>query len=100
MRITITARHCEIPSELRTRTLEIVERVAKVAHRPQHAEVVFDNDHHQKVVELRMYLARGAIHVASAEADDFQSALDRAVAKLRSQLDKKGGRPARRAGTA
>lgn len=100
MRITITARHCEIPSELRTRTLDIVERVAKVAHRPQHAEVVFDDDHQRKVVELRMYLAGGSTHVASAEADDFQSALDQAVAKLRPQLDKKGGRPARRAGTA
>ena len=100
MQITITARHCEIPDDLRERASELVERAAKLAHRPQHTEVVFDDDHQQKVVELRMYLPRGQTHIAAAEADDFRSALDRVVEKLRSQLAKKGGHPARRARTA
>jgi ribosome-associated translation inhibitor RaiA len=35
-----------------------------------------------------MRLPRGQILIASGEAADFRSALDRAVDKLRSQLDK------------
>ena len=94
-RIRVTARHTEIPDELRERAEELVERVAKTAHRPQHAEVIFDADHGRKVVEIHMALTRGRVKVAHAEADDFRSALDTAVQKLRSQLDKNSGRPRR-----
>jgi len=34
MRITITARHTEIDDDLRAHAKELVERVAKIAHRP------------------------------------------------------------------
>jgi ribosomal subunit interface protein len=93
----VTARHCEIPDELRDRAEQVVAKLAKAAHRPQRAEVVFDVDHGQNVVELKLYLPRGQVKVASAEADDFRTALDRTVAKVRNQLDKNAGRPARRA---
>ena len=95
MNITITARHCEIPDELRARASEVAERLAKIAHRPQRMEVIFDIEAQQKLVELRMSLPRGQGLFASAESDDHRTALDRAVEKLRSQLDKKSGRPAR-----
>ena len=85
MQTTVTARHCEIPDDLRARALDLAEKLAKVAHRPQRMEIVFDNDHQ---------------HVASAEATDFRSALDRAVEKLRSQLDKGAARATRRQPTA
>ncbi len=94
-RITVTARHTEIPDELRERTAELIERVAKTAHRPQHAEVIFDADHGHHIVEIHLSLTRGQVKVAHAEADDFRSALDAAVQKLRSQLDKNSGRPRR-----
>jgi ribosomal subunit interface protein len=97
---TVTARHCEIPDDLRARALELAEKLAKVAHRPQRMEIVFDNDHQQNVVELKMFLPRGQTHVATAEAADFRSALDRAVEKLRSQLDKGTARATRRQPTA
>ena len=96
MRTTVTARHCDIPEELRTRAETLIAKVAKAAHRPQRAEVVFDADHGQKVVEIHLYLPRGQVKVASAEADDFRSALDRAVGKVRNQLDKDPGHPVRR----
>lgn len=99
MQITVTARHCEIPDDLRERALELVDRVARFAHRPQHVEVVFDDDHQRKVVELRMYLPQGKTHIATAEETDFRTALDRALDKLRSQFDGKGGRAPRGAGT-
>ncbi len=88
MRTTVTARHCEIPDELRQRAEEQMDKVAKAAHRPRRAAVVFDADHSRKVVELQLYLPQGQVKLASAEANDFRTALDSAVGKLRSQLDK------------
>jgi ribosome-associated translation inhibitor RaiA len=65
-----------------------MDKVAKAAHRPRRAAVVFDADHSRKVVELQLYLPQGQVKLASAEASDFRTALDSAVGKLRSQLDK------------
>jgi ribosome-associated translation inhibitor RaiA len=96
---TVTARHCEIPEDLRARAMDVSDRLAKIAHRPQRMEIVFDADHGQQVVELKMWLPRGHTYVARAEATDFRSALDRAVERLRSQLDKEVTHPPRR-GTA
>jgi len=45
-------------------------------------------------VELILHLPRSRTHVASAEAADFQTALDRAMEKLKHQLDKDGDKPA------
>jgi ribosomal subunit interface protein len=96
MRTTVTARHCEIPDDLRARAESVLEKLAKAAHRPQSAEVVFDLDHGRKVVELQFHLPRGQVRVATAEAEDFRSALDRVAAKMRNQLDKNSGHPARK----
>jgi ribosomal subunit interface protein len=93
---TVTARHCEIPDDLRQRALEIAGKLAKIAHRPQRMEIVFDDNHQRRQVELVMSLPRGQTLIASAEATDFRSALDRAVEKLRSQLDRTDARADRR----
>lgn len=97
MRTLVTARHCEIPEGLRERALELVGKVAKVAHRPQRAQVVFNVEGQRKVVEMKLSLPRGQVSVATAESSDFRTALDRAGMKLRRQLDKAPNRrPARR----
>src|SRR5512145_724291 len=44
MRVTITARHTEIDDELRAHARELVEKVAKLARRPHHAQVTFSED--------------------------------------------------------
>ena len=88
MRITITARHCELAPELRARARNLVERLARVAPRPHDARVVFDADHGRPSVEVRLHAARGALHVGTARAADQGSALNLAVAKVRRQLDK------------
>lgn len=88
MRITITARHCELAPELRARARNLVERLARVAPRPHDARVVFDADHGRPSVEVRLHTARGALHVGTARAADQGSALNLAVAKVRRQLDK------------
>ena len=73
MRITITARHCEIPDELR----------------PRDARVIFADDHGGAAVEVRLHTARGKVHVGKALADDHRTALDRAAQRVRRQLDKR-----------
>lgn len=88
MRTTVTARHCEISDELRNRAEAVVGKVARLANRPHLAEVIFDTDHGDKVVELKLTLARGQVRIAKAEAADFRTALDRAADKIRNQLDK------------
>ena len=99
MRTTVTARHCEIPDELKERAEDLLTKIAKIATRPQHAQVIFDADHGRKVVELHLSLTRGRVKIAADEADDFQSALDGAVHKLRSQLGKNAQRRPRRPAT-
>ena len=100
MRITITARHCEIPGELRTRARTLVERLSRVATRPHDGQVLFSADHGTPTVEVRVHAGRGVVHVATAEGGDHRSALDRAEEKLRAQLLKadKLRQQARRAG--
>ena len=88
MRITITARHCELPAGLEERTRAVLERLSKVAGRPHDARAIFGTDHGASTVELRLHTARGHVHVATASGDDHRSALDRAAAKVRRQLDK------------
>lgn len=95
IRITVTARHSEIPDELREHAEALVEKAAKMAYRPQHAEVIFDADHGKRVVEIHLTMTRGRVDVAHAESDDFRVALDSAVQKLRGQLDKDSGHPRR-----
>jgi ribosomal subunit interface protein len=95
MKVTITARHGEIPDQLRQRAEEIVERLAKLAKRPTSAHVTFDLVHQRATAEVVLNAARGAVHVASADATDHRTALDRVAAKIRRQLDKEEVRPAR-----
>lgn len=89
MQLMITSRHEEVPETLRARAESVVSRLARFAHRPTRAQVEFDSDHQRATAELRLHAARGIVHIASAEARDHRTALDRAAAKLRRQLDKK-----------
>lgn len=96
MEITFTARHCDVPQNLKKRARDLLDKLAKLANRPMRASVVFDDDHQRKVVEMQLYLRRLEPKIASAEADDFRTALDRAVQKLRNQLEKDPPRAVRR----
>ena len=98
---TITARHCEIPTELRTRADEVCRRLGAQANRPLEAAVTFDMDGHESTAEIRLHSARGDLFVATGEGKDHRSALDRAEDKLKRQLEKRHTRPGRgRAATA
>jgi len=87
MRITITARHCDIPDVLRERARMRLERLGRMAPGPRHAQIVFGAEAGKARVELRLHAARGHIHIATAASLDFRTAFDRGIAKLRRQLD-------------
>ncbi|HVO35588.1 MAG TPA: HPF/RaiA family ribosome-associated protein [Gemmatimonadales bacterium] len=99
MDIIITARHGEVPEALRLRAEQVVTRLARLAHRPTAANVTFDTARQRALAELRLTAARGVLYVASSEAADHRTALDRVASKLRRQLDKDSTSP-RRAGRA
>lgn len=88
MNVMITARHGDIPDVLRERAAQIMERLERLSHRPTSAHVTFDSEGPKASCEIVLNAARGAVHVARAAADDHRTALDRAEAKLRRQLDK------------
>ena len=96
MHKTITTLHCEIPDTLRERAGAVLDRLAAIAPRPHDAAVVFDVAHGHPSVELRIHLSKGEVTVARAEAVDHRTALDRAEAKLRRQLERAAGRPLRK----
>ncbi len=96
MNVKVTARHCEVDDDVRDRAVEQVRKVARVAHRPQRAEIVFDRDHERNIAEFQLYLVGGKVCVSTAEASDFRTAIDRAIAKLRNQVDKMPGPADRR----
>lgn len=96
MLTTITARHGDVPDQLRERAETVLARLGRLAHRPTSAQVTFDVDGPGATAELILKAARGAVFVASAQAHDPRTALDRATAKLRRQLDKR--EPGRRRG--
>ncbi len=98
MRVTMTKRHCEISDEIKTRATTLVEKLAKVAVRAQSAEVIFDEEHGAKIVEIVLSLPRGQTKVAKVESDNFRSALDRAADKVKNQLQKDNHRPPHGAG--
>jgi ribosomal subunit interface protein len=93
MRITITARHCKITDELRARARTVLARLERIAPRPHDGQVVFIADNGRPTAEVRLHAARGAMLVATARASDHRTALDRAAAKVRRQLDKTPRRP-------
>ena len=98
MQTTITARHGEIPKGLKARAELMVERLARRAERPTSAHVTFDTSHLGASAEIVLNAARNAVFVATAEAADHRTALDRVTAKVQRQLMRRDLHPARKAG--
>jgi ribosomal subunit interface protein len=88
MRITVTARHCEIADELRVRARALIARLERIAPRPHDSQILFSADHGRPTAEVRLHVARGVVLVGTARGADHRSALDLAIAKVRRQLDK------------
>ena len=93
MQTTITARHGDIPAELKERAELVLERLSRRATRPTTAHLTFDTGAPGASAEIVLNAARGAVYVAKGEAADHRTALDRALAKLQRQIDKAENRP-------
>ncbi len=88
MNVKVTMRHSDVDHDVRDRAVELVRKVARAAPRPQRAEIVFAKEHNRSIAELQLYLIGGKVCISTAEASDFRTATDRAIEKLRNQLDK------------
>ena len=91
MQTAITARHCEISDELRARTREVLARFGDFLQAPVEGTVVFDTLPQGAQAEIRLRGGRGEWFVATGEDKDHRSALDRAIEKIRRQVDRDGG---------
>ena len=97
MRITITTRHSNVSEDVRASARARLERLGRVAARPHHLQLILDAERGTPTVELRLHTSRRHVHVATAEGPDYRSAINRAVAKVRRQVDKLDKTPVRRA---
>ena len=98
MNVTISARHCEIPTSLRTTTRQRIARLTRFDPRLSEAEVTFDRERVSHEVEIRLGVEGGPPVVARASADSFRAALgrglDRASRQLRRFRDRRNARRA------
>jgi ribosomal subunit interface protein len=86
VRITITERHCQIPNRIRDRTQSLVEGLGKFEERATAAEVVYSDEKHTKKIEIIVHID-GAPHIVGrGDGDDFRSALDGAVNRVKRML--------------
>jgi ribosome-associated translation inhibitor RaiA len=90
MRVTISARHCEVTEALRQRARMIAERLAALSPHALDATVVFDAAPLIHSVELRLHARGRKMLIGVGRGPDHRSALDRAEEKLRVQLMKAG----------
>jgi len=90
MRITVSARHCEISDALRQRARAVSGRLAELSPHALDATVVFDAGPLQQAVELRLHARGRKMLIGVGQGPDHRTALDRAEEKLRVQLMKAG----------
>lgn len=85
MDVTFTARHTEAPMRIRDRAEARLQRLARLEPRATAADVIFQEDHGDCRVEVRL---RGPGHtiVAHGSAASFRTSLDQAVDRLSRQL--------------
>jgi ribosome-associated translation inhibitor RaiA len=90
MRTTISVRHCEISLALRERAESVAARFAQLSPHALDAAVVFDVQPPACTAEIRLHHRGGKVLIGAGLGPDHRTALDRAEAKLRPQLDKAG----------
>lgn len=88
MRVQITARHCEVPEDVRERTEEQVQALAKYSPRASSADVVYMEERLTKVAEIIMHIDGGEPVVARGQGAEFRAALDEVIDHARRRLRK------------
>lgn len=82
MRVQIATRHCDVPESVRDRTERQLARLTRYDERLSSAQVVFDEEKHNRKVEVILSLDGAPPLVASAEGSEFRAALDKVTDRL------------------
>ena len=85
MQITLSVRHGDVPEPLKQHAQMEVEGLARFFERLVEADIVLDQEGHRHIAEVRIHSSSDT-HFASTEADDWRSAVDGTIDKLRRQL--------------
>ena len=88
LRVQITARHCDVPSDVIQLTEEHVGALSKYSPKASAADVVYTEERLTKVVEVIMHIDGGDPVVARGEAAEFRTALDQVVDRVSRRLRK------------
>ena len=86
MQVSLTVRHGgTVPDALRDHAREQVFGLSKYYERLVEADIVLDQQNHRHIAEVRVHTSNDT-HFASTVADDWRSAVDGTIGKLRRQL--------------
>ena len=88
MRVQITARHCDVPSEVLERTQEQVESLSKYESRATAADVVYEEVKVTRRVEVIIHIDGAEPVIAHGEGSEFRAALDEVCGRLARMLRK------------
>lgn len=86
MRVQITARHCDVPSDVLARTESQIQALTKYQPRATAADVVYSEEKVTRKVEVLVHIDGAEPVVAHGDGLEFRSALDEAVERLSRQL--------------
>lgn len=92
MEVQVTARHCTVSETLRQRAVDHVRRMGRYESRLMRADVIFDADGGVNQVEARLFVGGESAVVANGSAQDFRTALDRALNRAVRQLKRRRSR--------
>ena len=94
MHITVSARHdVRLVDALRTRAHHVIDGLGQLGNRVLEGTAIFDSVAGSAWVELRLHLTGGKLLVATAQAADHRTALDRVAEKVRRQVQRAHSRP-------
>ena len=94
MKVSTTARHCELDPEVRIFIQQRLERLLRYVHDPGdiiEAHVVVVAEKYRHSAEITLKLRRGEC-VGREEADDPRAAIDLAAGRIEAQLRRQKGR--------
>lgn len=89
MRIRITERHCDVPSDVLDRTEELIDALDKFEPQATAADVVYVEEKHARKVEVLIHIDGAEPVVAHGEGKEFRGALDQVVDRM-SRILRKG----------
>jgi len=86
VRVQITERHCDVPTEVLERTQTQVTSLSKYSPRATAADVVYTEEKLDKLVEVIVHIDGGEPVIAHGRDPEFRGALDQVVERASRQL--------------